>query len=216
MASDIRIIALDLDGVLFDGPNASFVIGQQLGLADKYMALFQKMERESMTFEEIVKEGAKIWEGITVDGSYDKLVEDLPLMTGATETVSELKTKGYEVGSISSGVSQFFMVPLMKRLNLDFAYSNILGSKEGVHDGSVEYFMDGPQKAETILKYIEDMGYSQESVASIGNGFNDIELFKVSAFSIAFNPVDKIVSDAASITIESKDLRSILSYFENS
>ncbi|MFW9810578.1 MAG: HAD family hydrolase [Candidatus Thorarchaeota archaeon] len=215
MTSEIRIITLDLDGVLFDGENASFLIGQQLGLAEKYLSLFQRMEKERMTFEELVIEGAKIWKGVAVDGSYDYLVETLPLMTGAEDTVSTLRKRGYEVGSISSGVSQFFMTPLMKRLNLDFAYSNILGSRDGVHDSSVEYFMDGPQKAETILRHIEDKGYSKQSVASVGNGLNDIELFKVSAFSIAFNPVDQIVSDAASITIESNDLRSILSYFEN-
>ncbi|MFW9794190.1 MAG: HAD family hydrolase [Candidatus Thorarchaeota archaeon] len=214
MVSDIRVISLDLDGVLFDGESASFVIGQQLGLAEKYMALFQKMERENMTFHEIVSEGALIWKGIAVDGRYDNLVESLPLMEGARESISTLKKWGYEVGSISSGVSQFFMNPMIRRLNLDFAYSNILGSKDGTHDGSVEYFMDGPQKAETILNYVEEKGYSRSCIASVGNGFNDIELFRVSTFSVAFNPVNKIVSDSASVTVKSKDLSSILPFFE--
>lgn len=134
-------------------------------------------------------------------------------MSGAADTVDALKDWGYEVGCISGGVSQFFMKPFTERLNLDFAYSNILGSRNGAHDGTVRYIMDGPEKAETILKYIEENEYSKMSIASVGNGLNDIELFNVSAFSIAFNPVDKIVSDSASVTVKSKDLRSILTHF---
>jgi phosphoserine phosphatase len=214
MTADISIISLDLDGVLFDGDSASFVIGQKLGLAERYMALFQKMEQETMTFEELVTEGAMIWNGIAVDGRYDSLVKALPLMTGAEETVSTLKEWGYEVGCISSGVSQFFTAPLVRRLDLDFAYSNVLSSRDGVHDGKVTYFMDGPQKAETILKHIEENGLSRESLASVGNGMNDIDLFKVSALSIAFNPVHEKVTEAASVKVESKDLRSILPFFE--
>ena len=74
--------------------------------------------------------------------------------------------------------------------------------------------MGGLEKATTILQYAQIKGYSQDSIASVGNGLNDIDLFKFSAFSIAFNPVDKRVSDAASVTVESKDLRAILQYFE--
>jgi phosphoserine phosphatase len=127
-----------------------------------------------------------------------------------------LKEWGYEVGCISSGVSQFFTESLTRRLNLDFAYSNVLGSKNGVHDGQVIYIMDGPQKAETILKHIEENGLSRESIASVGNGMNDVDLFRASAFSIAFNPVHELVTEAATVKVESKDLRSILPYFERS
>jgi len=108
------------------------------------------------------------------------------------------------------------MEPLTRRLNLDFAYSNILGSNNGAHDGTVQYIMGGPEKATTIWQYAQLKGYPYESMASVGNGLNDIELFKISSFSIAFNPVDKTVSDAASLTVSSKDLRDILQHFERS
>ncbi|MGY5863114.1 MAG: HAD hydrolase family protein [Candidatus Thorarchaeota archaeon] len=216
MASEIKVISLDLDGVLFEGPSAAFVVAQQVGIGDQFRALMQKVAAEEMSPEESVHEVAKIWKGIPADNTYHDIIKSLPLMTGSEETVKSLKDWGYEVGCISSGVSQFFMLPLRKRMNLDFAYSNVLGSKEGAHDGTVEYIMMGPEKAETILKYVKEIGYSLESVASVGNGFNDIDLFKASAFSIAFNPVHQMVSDAASVTVESKDLRSILPYFEKS
>jgi phosphoserine phosphatase len=76
--------------------------------------------------------------------------------------------------------------------------------------------MGSPEKVTTIWQYVQIRGHPQESIASVGNGMNDIDLFKVSAFSVAFNPVDQRVSDAASVTVDSKDLRAILPHFERS
>ncbi|MHA2082022.1 MAG: HAD family hydrolase [Candidatus Thorarchaeota archaeon] len=216
MTSEIKVISLDLDGVLFDGSSAAFVIAQQVGSQDQYMSLFQRMAQEKMSLRDSVIEGAKIWKGLPVDATYHFLVKKLPLMEGAAEAVTTLKEWGYEVGCISSGVSQYFLEPLTLRLNLDFAYSNILGSDNGAHDGTVQYIMGGPEKATTILQYIQIRGHSQDCIASVGNGLNDLDIFKFSSFSIAFNPVDKKVSDAASVTVDSKDLRTILPYFERS
>jgi phosphoserine phosphatase len=214
MESKIEIISLDLDGVLYDGLYAAVAVGAKLGLAEKFETLLQRMAKEKMSQSESVIEGSKVWIGVPVEGPYQKLVDSIPLMKGAKETVASLKKMGYEVGCISSGVSQFFMKPFTKRLDLDFAYSNILGETDGKHDGTTQYVMGGPQKAETILKHIEGKGISPRGIASVGNGTNDIELFKVSAFSIAFNPLHVSVSDTASVIVESKDLRSILPYFE--
>jgi HAD superfamily phosphoserine phosphatase-like hydrolase len=214
MTSRIKIISLDLDGVLFDGSSAVFVIAQQIGLKDQYLELIQRAAQEEMTLRDTVTEVAKIWKGIPIDATYHYLVKRLPLMEGAEETVATLREWGYDVGCISSGVSQFFMEPFARRLNLDFAYSHILGAENEVHDGTVQFIMGGPEKATIIWQYAQIKEHPLDSIASVGNGFNDIDLFNISSFSVAFNPVDKKVSDAASVTIESKDLRSILPHFE--
>ena len=216
MTSEIKVISLDLDGVLFDGSSAAYAIAQHVGLKDQYDALFQRMAQEEMSLKDSVKVGAMIWKGRSIDATYHYLVKQLPLMEGAAETVTTLKKWGYEVGCISSGVSQFFMEPLTRRLDLDFAYSNKLGSENEIHDGTVQFIMGGPEKATTIWQYTQIKGHQPGTIASVGNGLNDIDLFKISAFSVAFNPVDQRVSDAASVTVDSKDLRAILPYFERS
>ena len=73
--------------------------------------------------------------------------------------------------------------------------------------------MGGPQKAETALRVIQERELSTKNLASIGDGTNDIDLFGVSAFSIAFNPENENVSGAATITLHSKNLELILEYF---
>ena len=213
MHKEIKIIAFDLDGVLFDGPSAAFHIAQQVGLGEKYQELFIRIGKEKLHIEESIRLGSKIWEGVQIDGNYDQLVMKIPLMKGTEETIRVLREAGYLVGCISSGVSQFFMEPLTKRLGLDFAHSNILGTSNGAHSGSVKYSMGGPQKAEMVLRILQERGLSTKNLASIGDGTNDIDLFRVSAFSIALNPENEDVSGAATITIHSKNLESILEHF---
>jgi phosphoserine phosphatase len=213
MKKEIKIISFDLDGVLFDGASAAFHLAKQVGLGQQYQELFKRMASENLSFDDSLRLGAEIWKGTEFGGKYRKLVMDMPLMEGTEGTLDALKKTGHHVGCISSGVSQFFMEPFSQRLNLDFAHSNILGMVGKTHSGVIEYAMGTPQKAETALKVLEERGLSTENFASVGNGENDIDLFRISGFSIAYNPISDAVSEAATVTVHSKNLESILEYF---
>jgi phosphoserine phosphatase len=213
MRENIRVISFDLDGVLFDGPSAAFPLAQKLGLGQKFMEVYSRVAKEQIRFEESMVEGCKIWKGVPTSGVYNHLINEIPLREGAIETIEKLRTQGYMVGCISSGVSQFFMEPFSQRLGLDFAFSNILGEENGAHNGEVAYIMGSSQKAQTALKLLAENGLGSENLASVGDGSNDIELFRISGFSVAFNPESKAVSGAATVTVHSKDLRSVLEYF---
>jgi len=213
MKGNIRVVSFDLDGVLFDGPSAAYPIAAQLGLGEKFMEVYARVSKKKSKFEDSIIEGCKIWKGVATGGAYNHLVNELPLRVGAQETLSALIEAGYIVGCISSGVSQFFMEPFSKRLSLDFAYSNVLGEEAGAHNGEVKYIMGGPQKVETALRMLGEKRLTGKHLASIGDGMNDIDLFNISGFSIAFNPENEEVSGAADVTLHSKDLRSVLEYF---
>jgi phosphoserine phosphatase SerB len=213
MRTSIKVISFDLDGVLYDGPSAAFPLAQKLGLGQKFMEVYSRVSKDQIGFEESIKEGCKIWKGVSTSGVYNHLVNEIPLREGTIETVKELRARGYRVGCISSGVSQFFMQPFSQRLDLDFAFSNVLGEEDGAHNGEVKYIMGRSQKAETALKVLHGYGLNKANLASVGDGSNDIALFGISGFSIAFNPESEAVSAAAHVTILSKDLRSVLDYF---
>ena len=213
MHKDIKVISFDLDGVLYDGRSASAHIASFLGLGDGYKALFARMATEDHSFEELIQLGTDIWKGVVIDDEMKGQVLKLPLMKGTEETLKALKEAGYIVGCISSGVSQFFMDPLARRLELDFSYSNILGETDGAHDGTYSFAMGGAQKAETALRLLKDRNLSTKNLASVGNGENDIPLFSISELSIAFNPLTELVSEAATVTVNSKSLDAILEYF---
>jgi phosphoserine phosphatase len=213
MNPEIKVISFDLDGVLFDGRSATYPVAKAVGLEQEFVRVLDLSSEKQLTLEEAIREGSKIWVGVPTDGTLDPYVNELPLRVGSEATISYLKEWGYKVGCISSGVSQFFLKPLTRRLNLDFAFSNVLGEKDGRHDGSVSYVMTGPNKAATARKYLEQAGLVGRNLASIGDGENDIPLFRISGFSIAFNPDSDAVSSEASITINSNDLRAVLPHF---
>lgn len=213
MDPEIKVVSFDLDGVLFEGRSATYPVAKAVGLEQEFLRVLNLSSEKKLTYEETVREGSKIWVGVPSDGTLDPFVKELPLRVGAEETISHLKEWGYKVGCISSGVSQFFMKPLTERLNLDFAYSNVLGEKDGKHDGTVSYVMTGPHKAESAKKYLKGAGLVGRNLASIGDGVNDIPLFRISGFSIAFNPVSDDVGKEASLTIKSNDLRAVLPHF---
>lgn len=210
----IRVVALDLDGVLYDGQSAARALAKSLGIEERFLGIFAAIMKNKMSFEESIVEGARLWIDIPVDGTLDSLVHTLPLRKGAVETITQLKKWGYHVGCISSGVSQFFMNPFKQRLSLDFAFSNTLGEDAGRHNGQVMHVMGGHQKAETMTKYMNDLSLSTSQLASIGDGENDIELFGVSGLSIAFNPVSEKVSKSANVSVHSSDLRDTLKYLK--
>ncbi len=215
MISPISVVSLDLDGVLFDGPSAAYPLAKALGIGELFANEYTRFSEENLTLEESLVQGARLWKGVAAYGDeIEEFVNEIPLMKGAEEVILTLKEWGYEVGCISSGVSQFFMNPFMDRLDLDFAYSNILEEKNGVHTGEIKYIMKGPQKAERILEYLTKTGKKQSELASVGDGLNDLDIFGVSAISIAFNPAHLSVGKAATYTIHSKDLRDILPHLE--
>lgn len=212
MNTQLRIIALDLDGVIYDGASSVYPIAKAVGIEKEFLAALERTR--VLPLNEAISEGCKIWRGVPVEGAFERIIEELPLREGAEETITILRNWDYEVGCISSGVSQFYLRPLKRRLGLDFAHSNILGEKDGVHDGTIQYIMDGPNKAETAMRIISDREFTTENFASIGDGENDIPMFGVSGFSIAFNPTSEDVSNSATVTVKSDDLRAILPYFQ--
>jgi len=213
MHKDIKVISFDLDGVLYDGRSAAAHLASFLGIGDRYKELFARMATEELGFEELIQLGTDIWKGVVIDDEMKGQVMKLPLMQGTEDTLRALRETGYILGCISSGVSQFFMDPLAKRLELDFSYSNILGETDGAHDGTYSFAMGGAQKAETALRILKERNLSTKNLASVGNGENDIPLFEISELSIAFNPLTELVSEAASVTVRSESLDSILEYF---
>jgi phosphoserine phosphatase len=215
MKPEINVVSLDLDGVIFDGQSAAYPIAKALGIGDKFLEETMKFSMENLSLEETIAQGARIWKGIPAYGEkIEGIVTKLPLMKGAETVIKTLQEQGFHVGCISSGVSQFFMNPFKKRLGLDFAYSNILEENDGKHSGEIKYIMGGQQKAEKIMEYLDSHGLNNEVLASIGDGINDIPIFKISKMSIAFNPSNEEVQNAATHYLYSKDLRDILPFFK--
>ena len=113
-----------------------------------------------------------------------ELVLRLRLTEGAEETIKELKKRGYIVGVVSGG----FTVAtdrIKDILGLDYAYSNELIENDGVLTGEVRGpIMDENAKGKILEEIAKKEGIDLKDTVVVGDGANDISMFKKAGLKI--------------------------------
>lgn len=134
----------------------------------------------------------------------------MPLTEGIQETVASLRSEGIVCVIVSGGIDA-----AAKMIADEFGFDDyVADSLETYEDGrltgegimNVDLHDKGINVREFQKKYDADM----DRTISIGNSFTDIGMFKKSALSIAFNPIDEMVVDAADTVVRSDNISDIL------
>ncbi|GMB96974.1 phosphoserine phosphatase SerB [Helicobacter sp. NHP22-001] len=136
-----------------------------------------------------------------------EICQNLPLHSGALEVVQGLHSLGYKVVCLSGGF-KWATGHFKEKLGLDADFSNTLHVNGGVLTGQVSGpLMRGDSKAE-ILASLQSL-LKPEHTLAVGDGANDIGMFKLADLSVAFN-AKEITKQAATFIAQSLDLREIL------
>jgi len=136
-------------------------------------------------------------------------VRDAKLVRGATEAISTLKENGIDTAILSGGLD-IMADDIGRRLGINYVLTNKLHQRDGLLTGTVENLVAWGGKANVIGSIIDHFEVSLDETAFVGDGRNDVSVFKVVGLSIAFNPENREVADAADVVIREDDLRSIL------
>ncbi|MGZ7107449.1 MAG: phosphoserine phosphatase SerB [Methanobacterium sp.] len=206
----IKLIAFDLDNVLIDG-EAIDEIGKLAGTQNEIAEITEKAMEGELDFEDAIKERATLLKGTSVD-EIKKVIQDIPLMEGAKEAITELKKRGYKIATIT-GSFEVVASRMKDELDLDYAYSNSLLQKDGVLTGEVSGPIINGSKVEVLNDIIKMENISPEECAAVGDGANDISMLEMVKLGIAFN-AKQILRDIADVVIEKRDLRELLPFFE--
>jgi phosphoserine phosphatase len=127
-------------------------------------------------------------------------------MTGAKEACLVLKNAGWKIMAVSGGFT-IITDRLKKELDLDFIYSNELVFKDGKLD-DVVVNVDA-DKAKAAMIKINEWDEKKENIITVVDGANDVKLFDITGFGIAFRAQD-LVKDLATVTLDEKDLSKIV------
>ncbi len=206
----IKLIAFDLDNVLIDG-EAIDEIGKIIGIQNEIAEITEKAMEGEIDFETAIKERVSLLKGTSVD-SIKEVVQNIPLMEGAEETIEELKKRGYKIATIS-GSFEVIANRLKEELSLDYAFSNVLHEENGVLTGEVSGPLVDGSKADVLSEIIKMENVSADECAAVGDGANDISMLEMVELGIAFN-AKPIVMEIADVVIEKRDLKELLSLFE--
>ena len=194
----------DVEGVLYDAEYLP-LLAEQVNKENKIWEITKKGIEGKIDWVDGLKERVHLLRGI----EYDRCIEvanSLPVMTGAKEACATLKNAGWKLMAVSGGFT-IITDRLKKELGLDFVYSNELVFKDGKLD-DVIVNVDADKAKSAIVK-INEWNEKKENVTVVVDGANDVKLFDITGFGIAFRAQD-LVKDLATVTLDEKDLSKIV------
>ena len=194
----------DVEGVLYDAEYLP-ILAEKVNKEKEIWEITKQGIQGKIDWEEGLKRRIDLLNGI----DYDTCVEvanSLPIMTGAKKACRALKDAGWKIMAVSGGFT-IITDRLKKELGLDFVYSNELIFNNGNLDGVIVN-VDADKAKAAIIK-IREWNEKKENITVVVDGANDVKLFDIAGFGIAFRAQD-LVRDLATVTLEEKDLSKIV------
>ena len=194
----------DVEGVIYDAEYLPF-LAEKVNKENKIWEITKKGLEGKIDWVEGLKQRVELLRGVNYDTCI-QVANSLPIMTGAREACHALKDAGWKLMAVSGGFT-IITDRLKKELCLDFVYSNELVFKDGKLD-DVIVNVDSDKAKSAIIK-IREWDEKKENITTVVDGANDVKLFDISGFGIAFRAQD-LVKDLATVTLDEKDLSKII------
>ena len=205
----MKLAVFDFDSTLMDGETID-EFAKELGLKEKVASITEMAMAGELDFFESLIMRVKLLEGLD-EKKVIQIAHSLPYMTGAKETISEMKKMGYKVVCFSGGfrVATGYTKDI---LGFDADFSNVLHTKDGRLTGLVGGdMMFNYSKGDMLTRLQNILGISREDTFVCGDGANDLSMFKYADTRVAFC-AKEVLRKEATIEINKKDLREILNH----
>ena len=204
-----KLAVFDFDSTLMDGETIDF-LAKDFGVENEVKAITEKAMAGELDFFESLTYRIGLLKGMELK-RVDEICRNLPFMPGARETVQEFKNRGYRVICFSGGYKNA-TVPAKEYLGLDGEFSNILHSKNGFLTGLFGGEMCFSNSKGMMLQTLQSiLKIPKEQTLVVGDGANDLSMFKYASTRIAFC-AKEILKKEADIIIGKKDLTDIFNY----
>jgi len=194
----------DVEGVLYDAEYLP-ILAEKVNKEKEIWEITKQGIQGKIDWEKGLKQRVDLLNGIDYDTCI-QVANSLPIMTGAKEACSTLKAAGWKIMAVSGGFT-IITDRLKKELDLDFVYSNELVFNNGNLDGVIVNV--NADKAKAAMIKISEWDEKKENITVVVDGANDVKLFNIAGFGIAFRAQD-LVRDLATVTLDEKDLSKIV------
>ena len=202
-----KLAVFDFDSTLMDGETLEF-LAKEIGIEDEIKKITDSAMRGEIDFFESLQKRISLLKGMSIK-RVNQICETLPVMPNANETVQGLKALGYKVVCFSGGFKNA-TVPFVQQLGLDCEFSNILHEKNGLLTGFAGgEMMFNTSKGEMLVRLQKLLGATPKTTLVVGDGANDLSMFKYADKRVAFC-AKPVLKSQANIIIEEKNLSLIL------
>lgn len=205
----IKLCVFDFDSTLMDGETITN-FAKKVGKEKEVSEITKRAMAGELDFFESLIERAAFLKGVKESVILD-VAKNLPFINGAKEIISYLKSKNIHVVVFSGGFHIATDIA-KEKLGFDASFANYLHSKDGILTGKVGgEMMFGYSKGKVLKELKNVMNLKSDEVMSVGDGANDVSMFKEAGLKIAFC-AKKVLKDEADYCIDTKDLREIMKY----
>ena len=197
-----------MDGTLTKHSSVWWRLHQHFGTTDEGKLYYDQYFAGEINYDTWADLDAGLWKGESLE-EVMKVVEATQLTLGAKEAIKTLKDHDLKTAILSGGLD-VMANDIGRRVGIDYVLTNILRHKDRILTGEVENLVAWGGKADVVRQINKHFEIPLEKTAFVGDGRNDMSVFKVVGLSIAYNPEDQDVADAANFVVRDDDLRAIL------
>ena len=205
----MKLAVFDFDSTLMEGETLEF-IAREYNIEPLMKQITTDAMEGKIDFFESLTQRVALLKGAK-ETKVVEICKNLPYTKGAKETIKELHKMGYKVVCFSGGY-ETATLPAQEVLGYDAQFANILHFKNGEMTGLVGgEMMFSDSKGKMIKRLQSLLNITEEDTLTVGDGANDISMFKHAGKRVAFCAKPKL-KEHANIIIENKDLSDILNY----
>ncbi|MBN1260502.1 MAG: HAD family phosphatase [Anaerolineae bacterium] len=211
-----KLALFDLDGTLKWERDPYSYIHRALGVPYDPQLVHAGLSG-AIPYDEWLRRDVASWRG-TPRAVIETLLHDIPYLPGARELVAFLKAHQVEVAIVSSGL-HLHALQVAEELGIELAFGNeifFVDSEHGpVVSGEVGARIPLFGKDQIARALQAQLAVAPEHCIAVGDSSGDIPLFGCAGFSVAVNPSNPRVAEAADLVIPDADLRPVLKAFLN-
>lgn len=205
----IKLCVFDFDNTLMDGETITN-IAKHAGFEKEVGDITNRAMAGELDFFESFTQRVKFIKGMPIKEA-EKIGENLPFIKGAKEIIDYLKQKGIKVVVFSGGF-HIGTDPAKEKLGFDACFANYFHTKDGVVTGLAGGEMMFSESKGLMLRQLKGLlGLKKEEVMCVGDGANDISMFKEAGLNIAFC-ANEILKKEATYIVDKRDLMEIAKY----
>ncbi len=202
-------VSFDVDKTLFRQA-ALTEASKPLGIWKQWNAYDEMYQKKRITLKQCLVQQFRLLSGMKL---VDVLTEisKLPTIRNIRETVTKLQGHGLHVIVLTDN-PDFLCQYLVER----FGFNGYVSSKVVVKDGLITDEVEPlPDKRVGIRKYCAWLSIPLRKCAHVGDGQNDVPVFRVVGYSIALNTKLEKVKRTASVAMDTDDMLDVYKHLQS-
>ncbi len=207
-----KMLVCDMDSTLIQNECID-EIADLINLKNEIAEITEQTMMGHLSFDESIKKRVSLLKGINVSAFENIINEKIKLQPYVVEWIDYVKKFNLKTIIVSGGFT-YFVEFVKNTLRMDQAYANELQMVDGVLTGKLYGDIINAEKKANIIKTLtHQYGLKSDDVISIGDGANDLLMFKESGLSISMHG-KPILNDYVDWTVRQNYFLTLIKLFE--